>query len=107
MQKIVISEQFGGYGWSNELYEELGYEGQRDYAKERETPRDDPALVAAVEKLGTEKASNRFSELHVIEIPDGVKWHVSEYDGYETLHEDHRTWNSEGCHESKQGDYSC
>ena len=54
-------------------------------------PRDDPALVQAVEELG-EIASEENSTLKVIEIPDDVEWVLQEYDGWETIAEKHRTW---------------
>lgn len=54
--------------------------------------RDDKALVEMVEKLGTEKASGRFGKLVVIEIPDDIQWHIEDYDGRESIHEDHRSW---------------
>jgi hypothetical protein len=30
--------------------------------------------------------------LRIVEIPDGVEWHISEYDGIEHIAENHRTW---------------
>ena len=62
------------------------------YFSSREIKREDPVLVAIVEELGSEYASGRLSELQVIEIPDGVEWHIEEYDGIEHVAEDHRTW---------------
>ena len=56
-----------------------------------ETKRDNPELVAAVEKLG-DAANSRYSKLKVVEIPDNVKWHIEEYDGNERIAEDHMTW---------------
>jgi len=53
--------------------------------------RDDPDLVAVVEELG-ELANTRFSQLKVVEIPDGTEWEIDEYDGMETVHEKHRSW---------------
>ena len=54
--------------------------------------RDDPALVATVEELGSEKASERFAELQIVEIPEDVEWMIDDYDGQETVHEVHRSW---------------
>lgn len=48
-------------------------------------------LVKTVEKLGA-KASNSFANLVVIEIPNKVKWEINNYDGFETVHEKHRSW---------------
>jgi hypothetical protein len=53
--------------------------------------RNDPALVSVVEQLGG-MANTRFSWLVVREIPNDVKWEISDYDGMETIHEVHRSW---------------
>jgi hypothetical protein len=55
-------------------------------------PRSDPTLVEVVEELGLEAASGRMAELAIIEIPDGVDWYISDYDGMENVAERHRTW---------------
>ena len=53
--------------------------------------RNDPALVATVRELG-EEANGECADLEIVEIPDDVKWHIEEYDGMESIHEDHRVW---------------
>lgn len=53
--------------------------------------RADPALVAVVEELG-EQSWGKFAELKIVEIPDGVNWEVSDYDGMESVEERHRSW---------------
>jgi hypothetical protein len=53
--------------------------------------RTDPILVQVVEEMG-EKANSRYSELEVVTIPDDVDWEIDEYDGYESIHEKHRSW---------------
>ena len=53
--------------------------------------RDDPHLVQTVEELGQE-AAGRYAHLRVVEIPAGVDWQISEYDGSEWISEVHRTW---------------
>lgn len=53
--------------------------------------RDDPILVQVVEELGKE-ANGEHAELEVVSIPGNVKWHIDEYDGTESIHEDHRNW---------------
>ena len=45
----------------------------------------------AFETLG-EKANTRFSDLKIVEIPDGVDYEIDEYDGIESIHEKHRSW---------------
>lgn len=96
--KIVISECFGGFGLSAKAearMRELGWDGKYD----REIARDDPRLVQVVEELGS-LASGGYASLSVVEIPVGIKWHINEYDGYEAVHEDHRTWTSGGLDDS-------
>jgi hypothetical protein len=58
---------------------------------ERDVERDDPVLVQVVEELG-EKADGKYACLGIVEIPDDVKWQISEYDGLEWVAEKHRIW---------------
>ena len=59
---------------------------------ERDEPfRCNPDVVEVIETLG-EKADGKCASLKVIEIPDDISWYVSEYDGMETIHEEHRSW---------------
>ena len=53
--------------------------------------RNDLDLVAVVEELGVE-ANGDCASLRVVEIPDDVAWHISNYDGMEHVAENHRTW---------------
>jgi len=53
--------------------------------------RSHPDIIAVIEALG-EAADGMCAKLEIVEIPDGIEWHVSEYDGIETVHEDHRSW---------------
>lgn len=57
----------------------------------RDIRRDHPELIRVVEEMG-EDANGACASLKVVEIPDGVSWHVEEYDGNEHVAEDHRTW---------------
>lgn len=91
MQKIVINKCHGGFGLSKEgekLFKDLTGEDFDHFAAYR----DDEALVKVVEQLG-EKANDDYSDLKIVEIPDGVEWVVQEYDGMEWVAEKHRTWN--------------
>ena len=95
--KVVINRCFGGFSLSTEgikRYRELSGElDADDYQIGRELKRDDKYLVQTVEELG-DLSSGRCSVLEVVEIPDDVKWEISEYDGAETIHECHRSWPS-------------
>lgn len=55
--------------------------------------RADPILVRVVEEMG-DAANGMCAKLRVVEIPDGVKWTIQEYDGYEHVAEAHRTWEA-------------
>ena len=53
--------------------------------------RDDPILVQVVEEL-TEEADGSCAKLRIVEIPDGVDYYIDDYDGQESVHEQHRSW---------------
>lgn len=53
--------------------------------------RTDKDLIEVVEKMG-EKSYGSMSKLKIVEIPDGVDYEISEYDGNEHIAEKHRTW---------------
>ena len=113
MQQIVINVCHGGFGLSNlavELYGKLAgldlvsdqdkfhfthwYRGtvlDENYFSQRDIPRDCPHLIETLLQLGI-AANGRYSRLKVVEIPDGVEWHIAEYDGWEHIAENHRTW---------------
>ena len=59
---------------------------------DRDIARNDPLLIQVVEEMG-EKANDRYSDLHIVEIPDDVEWQIEEYDGNEWIAEKHRTWS--------------
>lgn len=48
-------------------------------------------LISVIEELG-EGANGSFSNLKIVEVPDGVNWEICEYDGFEHVAEVHRTW---------------
>jgi hypothetical protein len=54
-------------------------------------PRNDPDLVAVVEELGL-AASGKNTLLIVVDVPDGIETVMTTDNGYETLHEKHRSW---------------
>ena len=80
---------------SNFTIEDLGESPKKITDKQSlyldEDHRTDPVLIQVVEELG-EDANGSFSDLEVVDIPDDMKWYISDYDGIETLHEEHRSW---------------
>ena len=119
--KVVINRCYGGFSLSDQAFEMLLQRKGIEYDKVKADhafhsnhwnyyakghagddihylsyyslteDRADPDLVAIVELLGTE-AGGSYSQLGIVEIPDDVKFHISEYDGFEHVAEDHRTW---------------
>ena len=62
-----------------------------DYWHFSDIKRDDPILLSTVEFLG-EEANGRYAKLCIVEIPDDAIWEIVEYDGMESIHEQHRSW---------------
>lgn len=113
--KIVINEDFGGFGLSDAAIREyakkkgitlveehqgtfgftyfyIGEVSENTHFWESDIPREDEDLVEIVERLGKE-ADGKFSSLKVVEIPEEVNWYIEEYDGREHVAERHRTWS--------------
>lgn len=100
--KVVVNRCYGGFSVSKKVLEKLGAEPDDIYLHDwadREgldykALRASPKLVAAIKELGREDASTGYSYLEIVEIPfdtlDG--WYIQEYDGRETIRENHRTW---------------
>ena len=115
MNKIAINRKYGGFSLSNEamlMYLEKTYpsekievlkddwgfpmfmvNGEEVYLQDvcRRENRENPILIEVIETLG-ERAYTPYSKLEIVEIPDDVKYKISEYDGMETVEEVHRTW---------------
>ena len=92
--KVVINRRFGGFGLSDEaltLYKQLKGINQGEKIYDFNIERTDEHLIEVVEQLG-EKANGRFACLVIVNIPDDMPWHISEYDGVEHVAENHRTF---------------
>lgn len=94
VRKIVINTCFGGFGLSLAAAELLADRKnvEVDTLRMYDLTRDDADLVYVVETLG-KKASDRYAELKVVEIPADVNWYIDEYDGFEEVAEIHRRWS--------------
>jgi len=94
-QRIVINRCYGGFGLSNlaaKRYRELAWIPEEELFWTYDIPRDSKILLQVIDELGVVKASGPHAELKVVEIPEGVKWHIADYDGMEHIAEDHRQW---------------
>ena len=104
--KIAINRRYGGFQLSDEAMrlfaEKKGMiikkrgdffyiEEDGHYFNDYLFSRSDPDLISVIEELG-EKANTEYSTLGVVEIPDDVNWYIEEYDGWESVHEVHRSW---------------
>ena len=111
--KVVINTCFGGFGLSEKAWKrysefagfklikhpgKFGDELYKDSVQEDnflfegDLSRTDPILVQVVEELGAD-ANDRFSDLKIVQIPDNIEWYIHEYDGKESIHEQHRSWS--------------
>jgi hypothetical protein len=59
---------------------------------DRDISRDDLDLIKVVKKLG-DKSNGSCATLEIVKIPADIKWVISEYDGLESVEEEHRSWN--------------
>jgi hypothetical protein len=84
--KVLINNCYGGFGYSDEFvkefYKRKGIEPQ-EYHEDMTV--DNPEVIALFEELGSEFASGSFAQLKIVEIPDGLKFDVGEYDGQEWI----------------------
>jgi hypothetical protein len=94
IDKMSDSRSFNIYTVTKDLGKVIKGEAFNEdgiYFSCRDIERNDPDLVAVVEKLG-DKANGSCAELSIVDIPDGVEWEISDYDGQESVEEKHRSW---------------
>ena len=100
--KIVINRCYGGFGLSDQCAIALGailkqvgdfFYQEFPKGKKDEDYRTNAKLIKFMETKGSEWCSGSFAKLKVVEVPDGVKWKIKNYDGMETIEEVHRSWN--------------
>ena len=90
--EIIINACFGGWSISDTAYEDLHTLIPEMKDTHCDELRNHPLLIEYLKKHGSEVTSGRLAELHLINIPDDVKWYIEDYDGIETIHEVHRVW---------------
>ena len=99
--KVVINKCYGGFCLSKKAVEYMASLGNKEaivaltenHGYISEENRSNPDLVSAVEFLGSKSASGFCSELSVVDVPDGINWHIAEYDGKEHVARNHETWS--------------
>ena len=93
--KHIRNNCYGGFGLSEMavlLFNQYaGTKYEDSYELQYEVPRNDPNLIKVVEELG-EAANGECAELVIVEVPDDVSPEITDYDGWETFVEPHRTW---------------
>lgn len=107
--KLVLNKCYGGFSISREAAEfmakngcerakqELAESGSNWYGygyvdtMEDGYDRTSEHLILAVETL-KDKASGWGSSLKVVDIPDGTDYYIDDYDGIETVRENHKSW---------------
>lgn len=75
-----------------ESFKVKDYPGNEFYWYSGELERTDPILIEVVEELGKE-ADGQCAALRVVEVPDDVSWYIHDYDGNESINEEHRSWS--------------
>lgn len=55
--------------------------------------RDDEDLIKLFKEWGSERCSGDCSKLKLVEIPNDIEYYIDVYDGLESIHERHRSWN--------------
>lgn len=93
--KVVINVRYGGFTIFEEALSELGLTyDQYLEVRDKINFRSSETLIKFVEETNKSTVP-RFSELRVVEVPDGIPCHIEEYDGREWIAEDHQTWGWE------------
>lgn len=91
--KVVKNDCYGGFSLSSTAI--IEYCKRKGIAIEQfngsEIERNDKDLVFVVEMLKS-NANGDLAELVVVDIPDGIDFEITDYDGIETIREKHRTW---------------
>ena len=89
--KVVINTCYGGFSVSKAVYDYLGIPW--DNYGYINLERNDPTLIAAIEAVGLEAAAGRYAQLKIVDIPEDIEWYIDEYDGMESIHENHKVWD--------------
>ena len=106
--QVVLNSCYGGFGLSKDaiqmLIDKHGLDINPDYGHvdnddfgivddNMDAYRMDKRLIDVVKSLGCDNASGDLAQLRIVSVPDDVVdvygWHISDYDGIDTIHQDH------------------
>jgi hypothetical protein len=93
--KVVINKCWGGFGLSKPCRSELAKikgKDPKDIHNWDEWLRTDADLISLIEARGSKWASDDLAKLKIVEVPDGISWHIHDYDGQEHVAQSHKTW---------------
>ncbi|HEY5561968.1 MAG TPA: hypothetical protein VIK72_09495 [Clostridiaceae bacterium] len=79
----AVTKDFGEFITSEELNE--------FYYNNNNLKRNDEDLIKVVKELKAE-VNGQCANLKIVEIPDGIEYEISDYDGMESVEEMHRSW---------------
>lgn len=91
MEKLTESDRFDFCATKDLGKKTNKWPDSKDNFYYGDVDRTDPDLVAVVEKLGDD-ANGWAANLVVVDIPDGAKYSIDDYDGVESVHEAHEVW---------------
>ena len=91
--KIEPTEDYHGMVHFAELVDDVVNDDDlnKNYFSYRNIKRTDSTLIELVEELG-DSVNNDYSKLSIVVIPDGIDYEIDDYDGFESIHERHRSW---------------
>jgi hypothetical protein len=88
--KVLINNCYGGFSLNEELQEKIANElGLESTYETLYLERHDPVMIKIVEEHGLEKSGGFSAELKIVEVPDGCRYSIHEYDGMEYIQ---HTW---------------
>lgn len=90
--KVVVNRAFGAFKIPEKLVKPLGWFGEyfKGNSDNIYAERTAPDLIEALEEMV--RNGEKIWPLEIVEIPDGIEWYIEDYDGKETIHEEHRVW---------------
>lgn len=91
--KVAINRCWGGFGISPECLDLYNHLSGKKIEYDWDIERHDKFLIEAIERIGEKEASQSLGLVHIVEIPDGTKYEIDDYDGMESIHETHEVWS--------------